>query len=162
TAIVSDHFNSGAATVLASTGPGAGRIVFAQDSLTSPAEILTCRLDGSDTRRLTHVNDEKIAGARLSKPEEFEFTGAEGAKGHGWILKPVDFQEGKKYALAFLIHGGPQGSWEDHFHYRWNPQAFAGAGYVAVAIDPRGSTGYGQAFTDGINHDWGGKPYEDL
>jgi len=162
TAIVSDHFNSGATPILAATGPGAGRVVFAQDSLTSPVEIYSARLDGSDARRLTHVNDEKIAGARLSTPEEFWFSGAGGDKVHGWLLKPVEFQQGKKYPLAFLIHGGPQGSWEDHFHYRWNPQAYAGAGYVTVTIDPRGSTGYGQAFTDGINHDWGGKPFDDL
>ncbi|MBI3450034.1 MAG: S9 family peptidase [Acidobacteria bacterium] len=162
TTIVADHYNSGVAPVMASGGPGAGRIVFAQDSLTSPAEIFTARLDGTDLRRLTHANDDRLASARLSAGEEFWFAGAGGTKVHGWIFRPVDFKEGSKYPLAFLIHGGPQGSWEDHFHYRWNPEAYAGAGYATVAIDPRGSTGYGQAFTDGINGDWGGKPYDDL
>jgi dipeptidyl aminopeptidase/acylaminoacyl peptidase len=61
-----------------------------------------------------------------------------------------------------LIHGGPQGSFGDHFHYRWNPQAYAGHGYATVFIDFHGSTGYGQKFTDAISGDWGGAPYEDL
>ena len=77
-------------------------------------------------------------------------------------MKPVDFEPAKKYPVAFLIHGGPQGSFGNHFHYRWNPQAYAGAGYAAVMIDFHGSTGYGQAFTDAIRGDWGGKPLEDL
>jgi len=64
--------------------------------------------------------------------------------------------------VAFLIHGGPQGSFGDHFHYRWNPQAYTGAGYAAAFVDFHGSTGYGQAFTDSIRGDWGGKPFEDL
>ncbi len=77
-------------------------------------------------------------------------------------MKPVDFDPAKKYPVAFLIHGGPQGSFGNDFHYRWNPQAYAGAGYAAVMVDFHGSTGYGQAFTDAIRGDWGGKPYEDL
>ena len=154
--VVGDHYNTGLA--LAS----GGRLVFGQDSLTSPVEIFSCRLDGTDMRRLTRVNDGRVAAARMSQPEEFWFAGAGGAKVHGWILKPVGAQAGRKHPVAFLIHGGPQGSWEDHFHYRWNPQAYAGAGYVTVTIDFHGSTGYGQAFTDAIRNDWGGKPYEDL
>jgi dipeptidyl aminopeptidase/acylaminoacyl peptidase len=160
--VVADHYNSGAAPIRATSGAGAGRIVFAQDSLTSPVEIYTARMDGSDLRRLTKVNDDRVAAARMSTPEEFWFKGALGDKVHGWILKPVDFKQGAKYPLAFLIHGGPQGSWDDHFHYRWNPQAYAGAGYVVVTVDFHGSTGYGQAFTDAIRGDWGGKPFEDL
>jgi dipeptidyl aminopeptidase/acylaminoacyl peptidase len=75
---------------------------------------------------------------------------------------PSDFDSAKKYPVAFLIHGGPQGSFGNDFHYRWNPQAYAGAGYAAIMIDFHGSTGYGQTFTDSINNDWGGAPYEDL
>ena len=81
---------------------------------------------------------------------------------YGYLVHPVDFDPAKKYPVAFLIHGGPQGSFGNDFHYRWNPQAYAGAGYAAVMIDFHGSTGYGQAFTDAINGDWGGAPYEDL
>ena len=79
-------------------------------------------------------------------------------------MKPAGFdaKHPKKVPLALLIHGGPQGSFDDHFHYRWNPEVFAGHGYGVVMIDFHGSTGYGQAFTDAINGDWGGAPYDDL
>jgi dipeptidyl aminopeptidase/acylaminoacyl peptidase len=81
---------------------------------------------------------------------------------HAYVVRPVDFDAKKKYPLAFLIHGGPQGSFGNHWHYRWNPQVYAARGYVAVMVDFHGSTGYGQKFTDAINGDWGGKPLEDL
>jgi dipeptidyl aminopeptidase/acylaminoacyl peptidase len=77
-------------------------------------------------------------------------------------LKPPGFEEGKKYPLIFLIHGGPQGAWDDIFHWRWNYQMFAAPGYVVAAVNPRGSTGFGQKFTDEISGDWGGKVFEDL
>jgi dipeptidyl aminopeptidase/acylaminoacyl peptidase len=154
--VAGDHFNNDVAVT------SQGRLVFTQDSLVSPAEIHTCRLDGSEARALTRVNAPRLALLGMSRPEEFWFKGAMNDRVHGWILKPVGFREGTRYPLAFLIHGGPQGAWTDHFHYRWNPQAYAGAGYVAVQIDFHGSTGYGQAFTDAIRKNWGGAPYEDL
>jgi dipeptidyl aminopeptidase/acylaminoacyl peptidase len=80
---------------------------------------------------------------------------------YGYVIKPSDYKGGK-VPVAFVIHGGPQGSFGDHFHYRWNPQAYAGHGYGTVFIDFHGSTGYGQAFTDAISGDWGGAPFEDL
>ena len=154
--VVGDHDNTDL------TVTSRGRLVYGQDSLTSPTEIVTCRLDGADARALTRVNAARLETIAMSRPEEFWFKGAMNDKVHGWILRPVDFQEGRRYPLAFLIHGGPQGSWEDHFHYRWNPQAYAGAGYVTVAINFHGSTGFGQAFTDAIRRNWGAAPYEDL
>ena len=154
--VVGDHYNSDLAVT------SRGRLVYAQDSLTSPAEIVTCRPDGTDARALTRVNAARLQAAQMSRPEEFWFKGALDEKVHGWLFKPVGFQEGRKYPLAFLVHGGPQGSWEDHFHYRWNPQAYAGAGYVAITINFHGSTGFGQAFTDAIRRNWGGAPYDDL
>lgn len=81
---------------------------------------------------------------------------------HAWVVKPSTFDTKKKYPLAFLIHGGPQGSWGDSFSTRWNPALFAEAGYIVVTPNPTGSTGYGQAFTDAIRKDWGGAPYDDL
>lgn len=83
-------------------------------------------------------------------------------KVHAWVVKPSNFTEGKKYPLAFLIHGGPQGAWEDQWSTRWNPAVFAEQGYVVILPNPTGSTGYGQAFTDAIENQWGGRPYEDL
>jgi dipeptidyl aminopeptidase/acylaminoacyl peptidase len=94
--------------------------------------------------------------------EEFWFKGAEGAKVEGFLLRPPAFDPSKKYPVIFLVHGGPQGQWGDEFHYRWNAQMFASRGYVAVLVNPRGSTGYGQKFTDDISGDWGGKVYTDL
>jgi dipeptidyl aminopeptidase/acylaminoacyl peptidase len=159
TPVIRDHFNGELSVARAS---GGDRLVFAQDSYTSPADIFTAKADGSDLRRLTNANASRLEGVELSTPEDFWFAGAQGDKVHGWIFKPAGYTSGKKYPVAFLIHGGPQGSFNDHFHYRWNPQCYAGAGYAVIAIDFHGSTGYGQAFTDAINKDWGGKPYEDL
>jgi dipeptidyl aminopeptidase/acylaminoacyl peptidase len=139
-----------------------GRIVYLLDSMTAPAEIFSIRADGQDVKRLTGINDGRLASVRLGVPEQFSFTGANGDTVYGWIVKPADFDPAKKYPVAFLIHGGPQGSWANDFHYRWNPQAYAGRGYAVVMVDFHGSTGYGQAFTDAINGDWGGKPFEDL
>src|SRR6185436_9630419 len=84
---------------------------------------------------LTDLNAEKVRAARFGEYEPFSFPGAKGDTVHGFLVKPVDFDASKKYPVAFLIHGGPQGTFGDHFHYRWNPQAYAGAGFAAVMID---------------------------
>jgi dipeptidyl aminopeptidase/acylaminoacyl peptidase len=139
-----------------------GRILYGMHSLLGPTELYTAGLDGKDVRRLTHINDERVAAARFGKPERFTFKGAKNDTVYGYVVYPAEFDPAKKYPVAFLIHGGPQGSFGNDFHYRWNPQAYAGAGYGVVMVDFHGSTGYGQAFTDAINNDWGGAPYEDL
>ncbi|ADW67609.1 S9 family peptidase [Granulicella tundricola] len=94
--------------------------------------------------------------------ESFTFLGDEGTKVQGFVVKPPNFDPKKKYPVKFLIHGGPQGAWGDAWSYRWNPELMAASGYVVVMVNPRGSTGYGQAFIDGVNGDWGGKAYVDL
>ena len=94
--------------------------------------------------------------------EQFSFPGWNGQTVHGYVVKPFNYQEGRKYPVAFLIHGGPQGSFGNGWSYRWNPQTYAGQGYAVVMIDFHGSTGYGQAFTDAISGSWGSKPLEDL
>ncbi|WNG59790.1 S9 family peptidase [Archangium gephyra] len=139
-----------------------GRIAFLRDDLKSPADLYTVRADGSDLRQLTRVNEEAMSRLRFGDFEQFEFPGWNGETVRGYVVKPVDFDPKKKYPVAFLIHGGPQGSFGNHFHYRWNPQTYAGRGYAAVMVDFHGSTGYGQDFTDSIRGDWGGKPLEDL
>ncbi|HEV7509071.1 MAG TPA: S9 family peptidase [Thermoanaerobaculia bacterium] len=138
------------------------RIVFGRDDLRSPVELFTARRDGTGVNQITHVNAGRVAAARMGEPEQFSFQGAGGDTVYGWAVKPAGFEPGKKYPLAFLIHGGPQGSFNNEFHYRWNAQAYAGAGYGVVLIDFHGSTGYGQAFTDAIRNDWGDKPLIDL
>jgi dipeptidyl aminopeptidase/acylaminoacyl peptidase len=151
----------GAGHVVAPQAMG-GRLVFLLDSLKGPAEVYSIRSDGSDRKKITSINDERLATVRIGEPEQFSFKGAKGDTVYAFVVKPVDFDPAKKYPVAFLIHGGPQGSFSNNFHYRWNPQAYAGRGYAAVMVDFHGSTGYGQAFTDAINGDWGGKPLEDL
>jgi len=141
--------------------PGGG-ILFGLHSLLNPLELYTASLSGRDVKRVTHMNDARVAAVKFGRPEQFTFKGAKGDTVYGYIVYPVDFDSSKKYPVAFLIHGGPQGSFGNDFHYRWNPQAYAGAGYASVMVDFHGSTGYGQAFTDAINSDWGGAPYEDL
>lgn len=138
------------------------RIAFGLDHFRSPVEIHTVRADGSGFTRITEVNGEELAEVQLGEPEQFQFEGAGAETVYGWAVKPVGFQEGRRYPLAFVIHGGPQTSYHNEFHYRWNPQPYAGHGYAVVAIDFHGSAGYGQAFTDSINQDWGGKPLVDL
>jgi dipeptidyl aminopeptidase/acylaminoacyl peptidase len=138
------------------------RLVFGLDHLRAPVELHTVRPDGSGLTPITHVNRERVAAVALGEPAQFSFKGAGGDTVHGFLVKPVGFQAGRKYPVAFLIHGGPQGSFHNEFHYRWNPQVYAAAGYAAVLIDFHGSTGYGQAFSDAIRQDWGGKPLEDL
>ena len=97
----------------------------------------------------------------MGEYEQFSFKGWNDETVYGYAVKPAGFEPGRKYPVAFLIHGGPQGSFGNHFHYRWNPQAYAGAGYAAVCVDFHGSTGYGQAFTDSIGGDWGDCAPED-
>jgi len=142
--------------------PVSGLIVFERHTLTSPAEIYSVKWDGSDEQVITRFNAAKVAAARMGDYEPFTFKGWNNETVYGYIVKPADFDPAKKYPVAFLIHGGPQGSFGNDFHYRWNPQAYAGAGYAVVTVDFHGSTGYGQAFCDSIRGDWGGKPLEDL
>ena len=147
---------------VSSPGIAGERIVYGSKDLRSPVEIYSVKPDGGDVRRITDINSEKIAAARMGDYEQFTFAGWNDETVYCYIVKPVDFDPGRKYPVAFLIHGGPQGSFGNSFHYRWNPQAYAGAGYAAVMVDFHGSTGYGQAFCDSIRGDWGGKPLEDL
>ena len=142
--------------------PDGKRIVFARQSVRSPIDLFSAGSKGDRITRLTEINAEVLANLEMNPVEEFWFEGAEGARVHGMIVKPPFFEEGKRYPLILLIHGGPQGAFGDDFHYRWNAQMFASPGYVVAMINPRGSTGYGQIFTDEISGDWGGKAYIDL
>ncbi|MBB5056891.1 dipeptidyl aminopeptidase/acylaminoacyl peptidase [Granulicella aggregans] len=122
----------------------------------------TEKLHDTGSVAITHENDQTLTGLDLSSMEDFWFHGAADQEVQGFIIRPPKFDPAKKYPLKFLIHGGPQGAWGDAWSYRWNAELMAASGYVVVMINPRGSTGYGQAFIDGVNGDWGGKPYVDL
>lgn len=154
--VVAKHSNSSPQPL-----PG-GALLFSQDRLDAPAELYVLHETGQKAEAITHFNDERIAGLSFGDYGQFSFTGAKGDTVYGYLLFPVDWKPGTKYPMAFLIHGGPQGSFGDHFHYRWNPEIYAAHGYATVMIDFHGSTGYGQKFTDSISGDWGGAPYEDL
>ncbi len=138
------------------------KIIFGKDNLKSPVELYSVKCNGQDMKSITNINKDKVAQARMGDYEQFTFKGWNDEKVYCYIVKPVDFDPHKKYPVAFLIHGGPQGSFGNHFHYRWNPQAYTGAGYAAVMVDFHGSVGYGQDFCDAIRGDWGGKPLVDL
>ncbi len=111
---------------------------------------------------ITSATGEVLQQVRLGDFEQFSFKGWNDETVYGYVVKPYDYQPGKKYPVAFLIHGGPQGSFGNSWGYRWNPQTYAGQGYAVVMIDFHGSTGYGQAFTDAITQHWGDRPLEDL
>ena len=111
---------------------------------------------------VTQLNEDLLAQLDLPKMESFCFTASDKTKLQGFLIRPPAFDPAKKYPVKFLIHGGPQGAWGDAWSYRWNAELFAANGYVVVMINPRGSTGYGQAIVDGVNGDWGGKPFTDL
>ncbi|GAA0642167.1 alpha/beta hydrolase family protein [Brevundimonas lenta] len=136
--------------------------VFAQDTLRRPSELFVKTFRGREMpRQITNVNpqlDDKVFG----EAEQFNFPGWNGETVHGYVIKPANYVEGQKYPVAFLIHGGPQGSFGNSWSYRWNPSTYAGAGYAVVMIDFHGSTGYGQGFTDAISQHWGDRPLEDL
>jgi len=155
--------------VTALTGKGAigafdargDTVAYTLANLASGAQLYTMKL-GGQPKQLTDLNSERLKDVRWGEYEQFSFTGANGDTVYGHVMKPWNAEPGKKYPVAFLVHGGPQGSFGNGWSYRWNPQVYAGAGYATVFIDFHGSTGYGQKFTDSISKDWGGKPLVDL
>jgi dipeptidyl aminopeptidase/acylaminoacyl peptidase len=137
-------------------------MVYTSHSGSRPAELFRASSSGGEPVALGRLNDTIVAEHHLPAMEEIWVEGAEKAQVHSFIVKPPDFAPTRKHPVLFLIHGGPQGAWGQTWSYRWNPQVFAAAGYVVVMPNPRGSTGYGQKFTDEIRQDWGGRVYDDL
>jgi len=142
--------------------PAAQGVVIVWASLGSPPDLYRTTGGTAAPQRLTRVNAERLAGRELADFEQFSFAGAEGTTVYGYVMKPQGWTPGKKYPIAFIVHGGPQVSFANHWSWRWNAQVYAGAGYGVVFIDFHGSPGYGQKFTDSISQDWGGKPLVDL
>jgi dipeptidyl aminopeptidase/acylaminoacyl peptidase len=155
--IVADSFNPEFAV-----SPDGATLVFTRTTLTMPAEVFAANSDGGNVRQLTHHNTARLAALDLSPAEPFWFEGAESARVEGLLVRPPHFDASKKYPMLLLVHGGPQGAWDDDWGYRWNPEVMAAPGYVVVMINPRGSTGYGQTFIADISGDWGGKVFFDL
>jgi dipeptidyl aminopeptidase/acylaminoacyl peptidase len=143
-------------------GVGASKIFYTASNLRDPADLYSVSFSGGKPAQLTRLNQSVLEQRKFGEYQQFSFPGWNNENVFGYVIKPVDFKPDRKYPVAFLIHGGPQGSFGNAWSWRWNPQAFAGAGYAVVMIDFHGSTGYGQAFTDSISGDWGGKPLVDL
>lgn len=142
--------------------PSMNYVYFKQMKSTMPYEIFSINLKDKKVKQLTFINKDITDNIEWNDIETFISKGEDGANVQSILVKPPFFDPNKKYPMVLLIHGGPQGAWMDDFHYRWNTQMFAAKGYVVVAVNPRGSTGYGQKFCDEISGDWGGKPYTDI
>jgi dipeptidyl aminopeptidase/acylaminoacyl peptidase len=140
----------------------AGKVLLSRDDLKRPADLYLAKADGAGLKQVTHFNAEDLKEARVGDFQFFNFAGWNNETVQGYVVKPVDYQKGRTYPVAFIIHGGPQGAMTNGWSYRWNPQTYAGQGFAVVTINFHGSTGYGQKFTDAISGDWGGKPLEDL
>ena len=155
--IVAEGFNTG----LTLSGDGK-TLAFERTSLTMPAELFTANSDASAARQLTHHNDPILAKVEMNEPETFWFESKDGTRVQALLIRPPTSEAAKKNPLLVVLHGGPQTMWSNAWGYRWNAQVFSAAGYVTLMINRRGSTGYGQKFTDEITNDWGGKPYDDV
>jgi dipeptidyl aminopeptidase/acylaminoacyl peptidase len=168
-AVVKGSVNTAVQTVAAQTDAPDRTLVFVRHSADRPSELYKAVVGAAsvvprskEPTPLTEHNAPLLSGLDLPRAEGFTFKGADGDEVSGWLVRPPGFDETKKYPVLFLIHGGPQGAWHDEWHARWNYQMFAAPGYALVAINPRGSTGYGQKFTDQISQDWTGRVYDDL
>ena len=162
------HVPSGGVTELVGDGSVSSvelagpTLAFTRNSIKSGDQIFTGGIHGAPLRAITPSAAEMLPEVAFGDFEQFNFKGWNGDTVHGYVVKPWNYEEGRTYPVAFLIHGGPQGSFGNGWSYRWNPQTYAGQGYAVVMIDFHGSTGYGQAFTDAISQHWGDRPLEDL
>jgi dipeptidyl aminopeptidase/acylaminoacyl peptidase len=160
--------SSGTPTKLVSTGEVEDfvatetSVIFTLAGIGAPSDLFMIPVTGGDARRLTAVNEDVLGARQMSEYEQFSFKGWNDETVYGYVVKPYGFDPGKRFPIAFVVHGGPQVSMQNLWSYRWNAEAFAGGGYAVVMIDFHGSPGYGQAFTDSISGDWGGKPLVDL
>ena len=162
------HVDSGGVTEIIGDGSigsvslAGGTLAFTRATLASGAQVFVGGINGAPERAITPSAADMLPEVGFGAFEQFTFNGWNNETVHGYVVKPWNYEEGRKYPVAFLIHGGPQGSFGNGWSYRWNPQTYAGQGYAVVMIDFHGSTGYGQAFTDAISQHWGDRPLEDL
>jgi len=147
---------------IAAARPGSGFAVFSKSTLTSPPDLFRVAANGKDVSALTHENAGWLKDVAFAEPQSLTATSAAGQKIQYWLVKPPDFDPSKKYPVVLLLHGGPQGAWEDAWSTRWNPSLWAAQGWVIAAPNPRGSFGFGQTFVDQISGDWGGRVMADI
>ena len=147
---------------ISSIVPGKDLVVFSKATLTGPPELFRTSLDGKTVKEITTENAAWRKDVEPSAYESLRAKSKDGLDIQYWLMKPPAFDASKKYPVVFLIHGGPQGAWEDGWSARWNPSLWSAQGWVVVCPNPRGSTGFGQKFVDDISLDWGGKVMDDL
>ncbi len=158
--VISDHNNTG--MTMSRDGQ---TVVWLRDAINFPAELHTARMAARGTtaeRQLTHENDALLAQLKLYPAEDYWYRGALGDSVQGMIVKPPQYEPGKKSPVLLIIHGGPQSPFLDNWGSRWNMSLFASPGFAVVFVNPHGSPGYGQKFTNAVSHDWAGAPYEDI
>jgi len=156
---------AGGLSNLAALSPSAeGRAVAVlADSLLAPGEVALISGDAPPTlRRLTRFSTPVLDTLEPVGYRPFTARGEDGVALHGWLMTPPGHQKGQRHPAVVMIHGGPQGAWEDGWSFRWNPRLWASRGYTIILPNPRGSTGFGQAYTDAVRNDWGGTPYRDV
>jgi acylaminoacyl-peptidase len=115
-----------------------------------------------DEKEIVYLNKEFVDSIELPQHERISFTGGFNETVYGWLFKPINFEEGKKYKVVLLIHGGPESSWTSGWSYTWNPQIYTNQGYAVIMINPHGSSGVSRSFQNAVRHAWGGVPYEDI
>ena len=147
---------------IAALEAGRGFAILAKNTMTAPTDLFRVSLGGDAVSPITRENEGWLKDVSFSAPESLTVSGGAGAQVQYWLIKPPNFDPSRKYPTVFLIHGGPQGAWEDAWSARWNPELWAAQGWVVAAPNPRGSTGFGQKFVDEISQDWGGKVMADL
>jgi dipeptidyl aminopeptidase/acylaminoacyl peptidase len=141
-------------------------IAFAHSTLSRPAEIMTLKLveklaDLKPAIQVTTVHTAFLNETMLGRVEKIYFQGAK-VRNQAWMVRPVNFDSNRKYPVVVMIHGGPQSAWLNSWSNRWNMQVWAAQGYIVLAPNPTGSTGFGQAFVNAVSRDWGGAPYTDI
>jgi dipeptidyl aminopeptidase/acylaminoacyl peptidase len=142
--------------------PDGAWLYFVRSTMRAPNEVFRLKLWSGELAPVTRVNEALLSGIEMAAPESVMVPGAGGTPIQVWVVKPPRFDPSRRYPMVLLVHGGPQSAWEDGWSSRWNPELWAAQGYVIIAPNPRGSVGFGQAFTDEISRDWGGKVYEDI
>lgn len=142
--------------------PDGRTLVFTRSSIAAPAEVFRAASDGTGVMPVTRLNTDVLAKFKLRPGESVTVESVSGKPVQMWVIKPAAFQAARQYPALFIVHGGPQGAFNDAWSFRWNAQVFASAGYVVFMPNPTGSTGFGQQFTDDISGDWGGRAFDEL
>lgn len=140
--------------------PATQQAVLAVTDPVTPNDLFLLQLATGEEKRLTQSNEALLTELSLSEPEEFWCEGVDGWQLQGWVMRPIGFEEGQRYPMAFEIHGGPHAMYSNSFFHEF--QLLAARGYVVVYSNPRGSIGYGQEFVNACRGDYGGKDYGDL